>query len=63
MYQKLADISLNYQGFIGVTGNGSVSHCQGAARILKARGIRYDAQDEFECGLFLALRGPVVSIL
>lgn len=45
---------------IGLSGNKFTGHGEGAAIILKAKGIRYDPNDEFEEMLLATLRGPLV---
>jgi hypothetical protein len=45
---------------IGVSGNKATGHGEGAAIILRAKGIRYDPHDEFEDMLLQTLRGPLV---
>ncbi|CRG87879.1 hypothetical protein PISL3812_04900 [Talaromyces islandicus] len=47
------------QAFIGTGGSSFTGHCEGAAKILKAR--QYTApQNDFEAKLVLSLRGPVL---
>lgn len=45
---------------IGISGNKATGHGEGAAIILRAKGIRYDPHDEFEDMLLQTLRGPLV---
>lgn len=45
---------------IGLSGNKTTGHGEGAAIILKAKGIRYDPNDDFEDMLLQTLRGPLV---
>ncbi|KIX10626.1 uncharacterized protein Z518_01710 [Rhinocladiella mackenziei CBS 650.93] len=54
-------ILLMCQMFIGLEGTRYTGHCEGAAKILKARGTRpYNPEDQFESVLLLTLRGPVL---
>ncbi|KAK5064815.1 hypothetical protein LTR84_000649 [Exophiala bonariae] len=48
------------QYFIGLSGSSFTSHSDGAAQILKARGGRYDEEDNFETMMLLSLRGPIL---
>jgi len=45
---------------IGLSGAKVTGHGEGAANILRAKGIRYDPDDEFEEMLLQTLRGPLV---
>ncbi|KAL5348176.1 hypothetical protein ACLOAV_006656 [Pseudogymnoascus australis] len=47
------------QGFHGMTEMSVTGHCEGAAKILKARRY-YDRNDAFESKLHLSLRAPVI---
>lgn len=51
------------QQMIGLGGGKASGHGEGAATILKAKGIRYDPDDEFEGLLLQTLRGPLVWII
>jgi hypothetical protein len=48
---------------IGLSGAKATGHCEGAAIILRAKGIRYDPDDEFEDLLLQTLRGPLVRYI
>jgi hypothetical protein len=48
------------QSLIGLSGRKFSGHGEGAAIILKAKGIRHDPNDEFEDMLLQTLRGPLV---
>ena len=48
---------------IGLSDAKATGHGEGAAIILRAKGIRYDPEDEFEDMLLQTLRGPLVRYI
>ena len=54
------NITDKQQQMLGWNGSKTSGHGEGAAIILKAKGIRYDPDDEFEDVLLQTLRGPLV---
>ena len=61
-FMKAHHVLTHDQFFIGLNKSCWTGHCEGAAQMLKAKGARYNEEDEFETSLLLTLRGPVVQL-